>query len=327
MTYASKKEHLLMKSALCSNPKTFELTNEMIKSPEKNQALVRLEGCGVCGSNLPVWDGRSWFEYPLEPGAPGHEGWGTIEALGESVEEFSVGNRVAVLSSHAFAQFETVSTKHLVKLPPELDALPFPGEPLGCAMNVFKRSNILPGQTVAIIGVGFLGSLLIQLAVRCGAKVIAISRRRFSLDLARGYGAYACLELSSGDVVNEVKRITDYNGCDCVIEAAGYQQSLDIASEIIKNYGRLIIAGYHQDGIRTVNLQQWNWKGIDVINAHERDHGKYLQGIEDAIAAIIKKEIDCLPLFTHVYPIEQINTAFEMLKNRPDGFVKALVTI
>lgn len=327
MAYVFKQQPILMKSALCSNPKTFELTLGTIKAPEKNEVLVRLEGCGVCGSNLPVWDGRSWFEYPLEPGAPGHEGWGNIVALGDLVEEFEVGNRVAVLSSHAFAEFETVSTKYLVKLPPELDALPFPGEALGCAMNVFKRSNIVPGQTVAIIGVGFLGILLAQLAVRCGAKVVAISRRRFSLDLARGYGANLCLELSSGDVLSEVRKITDNNGCDCVIEAAGYQQSLDIAGEIIKNHGRLVIAGYHQDGIRTVNLQQWNWKGIDVINAHERDHKKYLQGIESAITAIVNKEIDCMPLFTHVFPIEQINTAFEMLKKRPDGFIKALVTI
>lgn len=327
MAYVFKKKFFLMKSALCSNPKTFELTEGMVRAPEKNEALIRLEGCGVCGSNLPVWDGRSWFEYPLEPGAPGHEGWGTIDAVGEGVGEFAVGDRVAVLSSHAFAEFETVSSKHLVKLPPELNAQPFPGEPLGCALNVFKRSKIRAGQTVAIIGVGFLGILLIQLAVRSGAKVIAISRRRFSLDLAQTYGANECLELSSGNVVNEIQKITNNNGCDCVIEAAGYQQSLDIASEIIKNHGRLIIAGYHQDGIRTINLQQWNWKGIDVINAHEREHGKYLQGIEDAITAIVKKQIDYLPLFTHVYPIEQINTAFEMLKNRPDGFVKALVTI
>ena len=198
---------------------------------------------------------------------------------------------------------------------------------MGCAMNVFKRSNIQAGQKVAIIGAGFLGILLIQLAVRSGAEVIAISKRKFSLERARDYGARLCLELSSGNITQEIQKITDDNGCDCVIEATGYQQSLDIAGEIIKNYGRLVIAGYHQDGIRMVNLQQWNWKGIDVINAHERDNNKYLQGIEDAVVAIINKEIDCSSLFTHVFKMDQINKAFEVLKNRPDGFIKALVTI
>ena len=327
MAHVFKKNHFLMKSALCSNPKTFELIDEMVRAPEKNEALVRLEGCGVCGSNLPVWDGRSWFGYPLEPGAPGHEGWGIIDAVGESVSNFSLGDRVAVLSSHAFAEFETVPTKHLVKLPKELDSLPFPGEPLGCAMNVFKRSNIKAGQKVAIIGAGFLGILLVQLAVRSGAEVIAISKRKFSLERAHDYGARLCLELSSANITQEIQKITDNIGCDCVIEATGYQQSLDIAGEIIKNYGRLVIAGYHQDGIRIVNMQQWNWKGIDVINAHERDNNKYLQGIEDAIVAIKNKEIDCSSLFTHVFKMDQINRAFEILKNRPDGFIKALVTI
>jgi NADPH2:quinone reductase len=66
----------------------------------------------------------------------------------------------------------------VVPLPSELDGHPFPGEPLGCAMNIFKRAEIRAGQTVAIIGIGFLGALLTQLAAQAGARVIAISRRQ-----------------------------------------------------------------------------------------------------------------------------------------------------
>lgn len=316
----------LMKTALCCKPKTFEMIETLIKEPGDDEVIVRLEGCGVCGSNLPVWDGRSWFEYPLEPGAPGHEGWGCLELLGKTVTGYSVGDRVAVLSSNAFAQFETVSVNKIVKLPVEMGKMNFPGEPLGCAMNVMKRSHIMDGQRVAVIGAGFLGLLLIQLAVKQGAKVIAISKRRSSLENALKYGADECLEFSV-EVSDRVMQWTQNKGCDCVIEATGYQQSLDISGEIVKVNGHLIIAGYHQDGIRTVNLQQWNWKGIDVINAHERDLSRYTQGIKDAIDAIVNNKVEIDSLFTHKFPLSQINNAFEVMKERPDGFIKALVTI
>jgi len=67
---------------------------------------IRLEGCGVCASNLPVWEGRSWFTDPLAPGAPGCEGWGRIDAVGREVRGLAVEERVAVLSSHAYAAYD-----------------------------------------------------------------------------------------------------------------------------------------------------------------------------------------------------------------------------
>ena len=73
--------------------------------------------------------------------------------------------------------------------------MPFPGEPLGCAMNIFERSEIRAGQTVAILGIGFLGALLIQLAHHAGAKVIAISRKASSLELARKLGADEVIQM------------------------------------------------------------------------------------------------------------------------------------
>jgi threonine dehydrogenase-like Zn-dependent dehydrogenase len=317
-----------MKSAQCNKPKSFQLIETEIRSPGNNEVVIKIEGCGVCGSNLPVWEGRPWFNYPLDPGTPGHEGWGRIVETGKMVRNFSKNDRVAILSSNAFAEYETVSADHIVKLPSLIDSIPFPGEPLGCAINVFKRSNIQAGQKVAVIGAGFLGNLIIQLAVKKEADVSAVSKRKFSLEMAKKYGVRECFELKKKEkTVSEMISCSNKDGFDCVIEATGYQESLDLAGEIIKNRGRLIIAGYHQDGMRTINVQQWNWKGIDVINAHEREHSLYLQGMREAIDAIISQEIDILPLFTHVFAIDNINIAFELLKNRPEGFIKALVTL
>ena len=156
---------------------------------EPGQVRVRLEGCGVCASNLPVWQGRPYFTYPFEPGAPGHEAWGRIDTVGRDVRHFHAGDRVALLSYHAYAEYDVVPAEQVVVLPRELDGPPFPAEPLACAVNVFRRCGIARGSRVAIVGVGFLGSLLVCLAARAGAEVMAISRRPFALDAARRCGA------------------------------------------------------------------------------------------------------------------------------------------
>jgi len=76
---------------------------------------------------------------------------------------------------------------------------------------------------------------------------------------------------------------------NCVIEAVGKQWPLVLAAELVRERGRLVIAGYHQDGPRQVKMQLWNWKGLDVINAHQRDLHQYVSGIGAAIDAGCKR--------------------------------------
>src|SRR5690606_30719153 len=126
-------------------------------------------------------------------------------------------------------------------------------------------------------GVGFLGLLLVQLATRAGAQVVALTRRQYPLDLARAMGARECLPTLMPDTArDEALRLTGWRGYERVVEAGGTQETLDLASALVAEHGRLVIAGYHQDGLRQVNLQQWNWRGIDVINAHERTRARYV---------------------------------------------------
>lgn len=286
--------------------------------------LVRIEGCGICGSNLPVWEGRPWFTYPLQPGAPGHEAWGTIEAVGSCVTEFRNGDRVAMLSNHGFAEYDTVAAGSALLLPNSLGDIPFPGEPLACAMNIARRSAVASGENVAIVGIGFLGALLTRLAKFAGARVAAVSRRPFAREVAVQCGADAVFEWR-GDSAIDLARWTQGTGFDCVIESVGSQASLDLATQITKERGRLIIAGYHQDGLRTVDLQLWNWRGLDVINAHERDSRVYLDGMRAALEAVLNGTLNPTPLYTHCFPLDELGSAFEMLRTRPDGFIKALV--
>ena len=131
--------------------------------PASGQVVIRLQGCGVCASNLALWAGPEWMRFPTEPGGLGHEGWGIVDAVADDVKGLSVGDRVAALSYHSYAEYDVADAAAVVPLPAALDGKPFPGEPLGCAMNIFRRGEISAGDTVAIVGIGFLGALLTRL--------------------------------------------------------------------------------------------------------------------------------------------------------------------
>jgi D-arabinose 1-dehydrogenase-like Zn-dependent alcohol dehydrogenase len=179
----------MMRAAVLAAPGQVQVATVPRPEPGRGQVRVRLEGSGVCASNLTPWAGPEWMNFPTEPGSLGHEGWGVVDALGDDVGGLSVGDRVAALSFKAYAEYDLAEADAIVRLPASLADQPFPGEPLGCAMNIFRRSEIAAGQTVAIVGIGFLGAILTRLATNAGARVIAISRRPFSLDVAREFGA------------------------------------------------------------------------------------------------------------------------------------------
>jgi threonine dehydrogenase-like Zn-dependent dehydrogenase len=300
-----------MRAAVIAAPETVELTDVPTPDPGAGQVLVELEGCGVCGSDLPVWQGRPWFEYPRDPGAPGHEGWGRVAAVGDGVSGLAQGDRVAAMSFRADAEYDVADADAVVPLPEALGDAPFPGEALGCAMNVARRSGIEADQTVGVVGAGFLGALLVQLASRAGARVIAISRRPYALEVARTMGARETVELDADPLAR--------------VEVTGKQDPLDLAGALTRVRGRLVIAGFHQDGSRSVDMQMWNWRGLDVVNAHERDPEMYVLGMREAAAAVAEGRLDPSPLYTHEFGLDSLGDAFATASARPDGFMKALV--
>ena len=110
------------------------------------------------------------------------------------------------------------------------------------------------------------------------------------------------------------------------MEAVGKQWPLDLAAELTRERGRLIVAGYHQDGPRQVNMQLWNWRGLDVINAHERDPQVYLDGMRAAVErgrrAARSTRRRSTPTVSLWSGWVKRSTA---TRDRPDGFMKALV--
>lgn len=314
-------------AAVVSAPGVVAIRTLALAEPGAGQVRVALEGSGVCASNIPLWQGRPWFTYPAAPGAPGHEGWGWIDAVGDGVTGLEVGQRVAVLSYNAYATHDLAAADAVVPLPESLGDMPFPAEPLGCAMNVLRRSEIEPGHTVVIVGVGFLGALLTRLAANAGARVIAVSRRQYARDVATAFGAAETIPIDdTSHAIIRVKELTDGVLADRVIECIGTQGALDLSTELTRERGRLVVAGFHQDGPRQVNMFLWNWRGIDVVNAHERDSAQYVRGMREAVDAVASGALDPSPLYTHRFPLERLDAALDAAIERPDGFLKALVT-
>jgi threonine dehydrogenase-like Zn-dependent dehydrogenase len=272
-----------MLAAVVTGPRRTELRRCRLPEAASGELLVHVEGCGVCASSLPVWQGRPWFTYPLQPGMPGHEIWGTLDD----------GRRVAALGLDGFAEVVAVPERSVIELPPELDGLPVPGEAIGCAVNVVRRARVRPGDRVAIVGVGFLGSAVASLLPDAAA-------------------------FRRGDpLVDEAY--------DVVIEAAGTQGALDSASRLVAPGGRLVLAGFHQDGPRSVDVQSWNWRGLEVVNAHERDPAMVARGVREAVRLAAAGVIDLERLVTHRLPLDRLAEAFALAEARPPGFVKAVV--
>ncbi len=315
-----------MRAARIARPGAIAMERVPRPTPAPGEVLLRIEGTGVCASNLGPWGGLPWIRYPLGPGESGHEAWGVVEEVGRDVDPSMIGTRAVALCQHAYAEYDVAEARTIVALPPELDGRAFPGEAFACAMNIFERSRISPGDTVAIVGVGFLGAILVELAKRRGAEVVAISRRPFALDLAARLGADVCIGMDDVPaVVDAVKARTRGRLCDRVIEAVGKQGPLDLATELARERGLLVVAGYHQDGPRQVNMQLWNWRGLDVVNAHERDPMAYVRGMQLAVDAVRRGELVPETYVTDAFPLEALDRALDATERRPDGFLKAVV--
>ena len=297
-------------------------------APGEGEILLRVLGCGVCGSDMGPWKGLQGLEYPMRPGAPGHEVFGAVEAVGSGVEGLEPGDPVTALSYRAYSEYDVARAEDVVPLPSSLAGRVVLGEPMSCAVNVSRRAGVAEGDVVVLLGTGFLSSLLLQILRTPGspkpARIFAVSRRRLSPEMAERLGVDEALTYED-DVHNRVGAATGGRMADVVIEATGHQRPLDLGGELTRERGRLVVAGYHQDGPRTVNMQLWNWRGIDVVNAHERDPRIYKSGMEEGVRLLAEGGLDLAPLITHTFPLSEINRAFAISEERPEGFVKSVV--
>jgi threonine dehydrogenase-like Zn-dependent dehydrogenase len=293
--------------------------------PGPREVLVRVRLCGVCASELPRWrDADRNVPFQL-----GHEPYGIVEATGAEVTRFAPGDRVTGLFNAAFADYRVVPEAVLLPVPDEVSDESAMGEPLACLVNAARRTPVELADTVAIIGLGYMGLGLLQLLrLRGAARIVAIDVREESLQHARQYGA---TEVYTPDTVPADLRLTEFAewrsdaGAHVVLEASGTAAGLALAGELVKAHGTLSILGYHQGPPREVDVGMWNWKAIDVVNAHVRRFDDLMESMRIGLELERVGLIDTGALVTHRFALDAVDAAYQALIDKPAGFIKSVV--
>ncbi|MCF7885015.1 MAG: zinc-binding dehydrogenase [Candidatus Marinimicrobia bacterium] len=290
------------------------------------ECLIRVKACGVCHSELDQW--ANTLENLEYPRYIGHEVAGEVIAVGDQVQDIKPDDRVAVwVDQRGYATEVAVEADRIF---PIHDSVPFVeamAEPLACTTNGVIKANIELADTVALVGTGFMGLILLQqIKLKGATRVIAIDIRDEILEVAEQLGADVTLNPGKENVEERIKEITAGKGVDAAFEVGGKQATLDLTAKIIRMEGKLIIFGYHP-GLRKIeDLGYWNWMAFDIINAHFRDLGTILKGADIGIRLLNSGQIKMKPLITNTYPLEDIEAAFQAAQSKPEGFIKSVIT-
>jgi len=298
--------------------KGFALREAPVPECGPGQVLVRTLACGICSGEVyqykTIMGGR-----PAEV-VMGHEGSGTVAAVGSGVEGFEEGDPVTCIGG-GFADYFVSGPEALVKLPKEVDPVWAMGEPLACVFHAARRFGIDYGDRVGILGCGFMGLLCLQAALLRGpGYVCAMDPVSWRLDVAKRFGADEVHNPEGQSGRDLVERFGEF---EVVIEAAGSASAIDMATDLVKQHGRIVLIGYHvsNNGMRTVNMQRWNFKAIDVVNGHVRRQDEQRDAMRASLELLRAGRLKTADLVT-TYPLAKVGEAFQDLLDLKEGLFK-----
>jgi L-iditol 2-dehydrogenase len=295
-----------------------ELGEGRLPAPGPGEALVRVEACGVCVSDVPGYLGETDF-----PRLLGHEVGGRIVALGQGVDGLVEGDRVAAwVSEGGYAEHVLARADrcHRGSREPLLLSL---AEPLGCSLNAVSLTDPQPGDAIVIFGAGFMGNLVQLLAQLRGPRsLVVVDLRAEARERALLLGADAVVDPAAEDPGERVRGLG--GAADVCFEVTGTQEALLQIEPCLRDHAKLCIAGFHR-WQRDVPLGLWNWRAFDLRNAHFRDPRIIDAGMRGATSLIDRGILDLAPLVTHRYPLERIGEALADASSKPPGFCKAVV--
>lgn len=314
-----------MKAAVLYGPHDWRIEEVSEPATEKNECLLDIKACGVCHSEIHQWDTKiPGLEYPR---LIGHEVAGIITQIGESVTGFKIGDRVAAWTDgRGYAEQISLKSETLVKIAEHIPYEYALAEPIACTTNAVMRADIQINDTIALVGTGFMGLIMLQELKLVGAKkIIAIDLREEVLDIARDLGADVYLNPQKEDVSSIIKELTYGAGVDISIEAGGSQSTLDLAASICRMEGKLMIFGYHPGQRLIKDLGYWNWMAFNIINAHFRDINTIMKGTRIGMDLLNSDKIKMDRLITHRYDLNDIEKAFIAAKEKPESFIKSVI--
>jgi L-iditol 2-dehydrogenase len=315
-----------MRRAVLTEPRRFTLAEVPAPEPGPGDVLLRVAACGVCASELDIYQGAAG--HAVYPWQPGHEVSGVVERAGARVAGLGPGDPVAVwVTAGGYGEYVAAPAEHCFPagdVPLELASL---AEPLACAVNAVELAGIRLGDDVAIVGAGFMGQLVLRLVLLRGPRrVLVADTREDALQRAAAAGATTTVNPAAAPLAGAVLEATGGAGADVTIEITGSQAALAVIGDCTRMSGTLVVAGYHQGPPRQVPLADWNWNAFRIANAHFRDQATILGGMRAGMRLVTSGRLSLEGLVTHRFPLATIDQAFRTAIEKPEGYVKATVT-
>ena len=313
-----------MRIAVLRGREVFEVEESPVPTLEPDEVLLRVVASGVCASEL-----EPWVDGPAD-GVPrylGHEVSGVVVEVGGEVTTVRPGDRVAVwVTERGFAELVAVRAAYCFPVgdTPLVEAL---GEPIACAANAVEAADVRLGDDVVVIGAGFMGNLVQELvALRGVRRLIVADARADALERAEKLGATRVVDVTRESLPDVVRSLTGGRGADITFECTGTQGALTTCGDTTRMSGKIAIVGFHQGEARQLPLGYWNWMAFTIVNAHFREVSTILRGMAIGTRLLEAGALAMEGLVTHRFPLDEINTAFATLRDKPEGFVKAVVT-
>ena len=315
-----------------------EIVDVAVPEPRAGELLVRVAACGICGSDLHIYDWELGAERSVSrfPFVLGHEPAGEVVAVGAEVKGFKAGDRVALdpfghcgrcgpclggrfhlcasptLLSGAFAEYTIAPMLNSHLVPPTMDleqaALL---EPFGTGLHAVEQSSLKCGDSIVVEGPGPIGICTAMAARALGVTSIVITGLRADssrLQLARDLGfATVCAE--DAEWIDQVRAQLPPDGADALFDAAGMMQE---PRQLLRRGGELVMLGWPARDVSSVELRSLFFHGVTLINSRVRTPETWRR----AIALVASGQVDLTPMVTHRVELSRGLEAFELLRKK-----------
>lgn len=318
------------------------------------EVLCRVRACGICGTDVHIMKGNFKGVFPPRfPFILGHEWYGEIVALGSRVEGFSAGQRVIGepqkgcgvcprclegryhlcmngprpdkgyrLYGHnangAYAEYVAVHGTTIHPMPDHLGVEEGVSAcNVGIGIEAVRRARIDVGDSVAVIGVGLLGLIILQLAKISGAgQTIAVGRGP-RLKIAGDLGADEKADRTQGDVVKRVKELTGGTGADVVIECAGAEEAVQQSLDCVRRGGRVVLGGITGTKGTLLDTNRITLDEIEVVGTRGAPNA-----LPESIGLLASGRIQVKPLVTHQLPLSKVERGMEIFSKRLENVIR-----
>jgi threonine dehydrogenase-like Zn-dependent dehydrogenase len=329
-------------------PRTSEVIEVPDPRPAEDQVLVQVVASGVCTSDLAPWrrgpdpktargDGQNSGGQNPEPIRLGHEIVGRVVAAGRNARGWAAGDLVTGLGDQGFASLAVLDAAAVLPVPGHVEPAHAIGEPVADLAEALGRTHLSAGQRVAVVGLGFMGLGLVQLAkdrapgLLIGVDPLPAARQRgleLGCDLVFAPGEVppefgGAVGGANGGAAGPVRPARDQRA-DVVLEATGVTPGLRTASALVRPFGTLGVVGYHHTGDAMMDMDLW-YKAVTIVNGFCPDRTRLMRAMRDALDLIAARRFSYAPLVTHRFGLDEVDRAYELMDTRADGFVKAVL--